>query len=412
MNALLSYLKPVVGLLYSLREDDLVMGATVGPKDSVPAHLCAVLRALRIVPGGLLCLFCLAVGIESSTIAADDSYIAGYASAVLQHEFNVPGAILQVHEGVVIVTAESLGKVDRQKVLTVLEKIPGVVRVEVREEAEPLTVPAEPPQAGIQEKVPKAESKFLPRDLLVVPFHADPRWPHFSVASRQISFGQEPGNTGSANFGETFALYRNAAPMDGQWEIALQAGVFSVFNMSAPSLDLVNADYTVGLLTSYRKGPLSGFLRLHHQSSHLGDELILNSRTPINRINLSFEELDLKLSYELTSWLRLYGGGGMLVGRDPNSLQRGTTQAGAELSSPWTIWDGKVRPVAYVDVQANARSNWRVASSVMTGLQFEDARIGDRKLQVLAEYFGGPSPNGQFFSHNIEWFGLGIHLYY
>jgi opacity protein-like surface antigen len=125
--------------------------------------------------------------------------------------------------------------------------------------------------------------------------------------------------------------------------------------------------------------------------------LILNSRTPINRINLSFEELDLKLSYELTSWLRLYGGGGMLVGRDPNSLQRGTSQAGAELSSPWTIWDGKVRPVAYVDIQANARSNWRVASSVMAGLQFEDARIGDRNLQVLAEYFGGPSPNGQFF---------------
>jgi hypothetical protein len=127
---------------------------------------------------------------------------------------------------------------------------------------------------------------------------------------------------------------------------------------------------------------------------------------------LSFEELDLKLSYELTSWLTLYGGGGMLVERDPNSLQRGTSQAGAELSSPWTIWDGKVRPVAYVDVQANARSHGRVASSVMAGLQFEDARIGDRNLQVLAEYFGGPSPNGQFFSHNIEWFGLGIHLYY
>jgi len=54
----------------------------------------------------------------------------------------------------------------------------------------------------------------------------------------------------------------------------------------------------------------------------------------------------------------------------------------------------------------------RVASSVMAGLQFENARIGDRKLQVLAEYFGGPSPNGQFYTQNTEWFGLGIHLYY
>jgi len=68
--------------------------------------------------------------------------------------------------------------------------------------------------------------------------------------------------------------------------------------------------------------------------------------------------------------------------------------------------------VAYGDFQANARSNWKVASSVMAGLQFEDARIGDRKLQVLAEYFGGPLPNGQVYIHNTEWFGLGIHLYY
>ena len=105
--------------------------------------------------------------------------------------------------------------------------------------------------------------------------------------------------------GETFVLYRNAAPLNGQWEIALQAGVFSIFNMNAQSKDLVNADYTVGLLTSYRTGPFSGFLRLHHQSSHLGDEFILDSPTPVNRINLTFEEVDLKLSYELTSWFRI-----------------------------------------------------------------------------------------------------------
>jgi hypothetical protein len=96
-----------------------------------------------------------------------------------------------------------------------------------------------------------------------------------------------------------------AAPLDGQWEIALQAGVFSIFNMNAVSSDLVNADYTVGLLTSYRTGPFSGFLRLHHQSSHLGDEFILNSETPINRINVSFEEVDVKIAYELASWFRI-----------------------------------------------------------------------------------------------------------
>ena len=381
---------------------------------ATPSILCVILRALRILPGGLFCLLCLAISIEPPTIAADDSYIAGYASAVLQHEFNVPGAILYVRNGVVIVKAESLGKVDRQKILTALENIPGVVRVEVREEPESPSELAEPSQVVIQKRVPTAESKFLPRGLLFAPLHADPRWPHFSVAYRQVSFGQEPDHTGSANLGETIALYRNAAPMDGQWEIALQAGVFSVFNMTAPSgsKDLVNADYIVGLLTSYRTGPFSGFFRLYHQSSHLGDEFILNSPTPINRINLSFEEVDLKIAYELASWFRIYGGGGMLVGRDPKDMARGTSQVGVELTSPWTVWDGKVRPVAYTDFQANGRSNWRVGSSVMAGLQFESARIGDRKVQVLAEYFSGPSPNGQFFLQNTEWFGVGVHLYY
>ena len=384
------------------------MAETVGVKDSVSARQFPVRSTMRIAAGGVVFVLCLILGLVSETIAADDSYIAGYAAAVLRHEFDAATASLYVREGVVIVDAKSLGAADRKKVMAALESIPGVVRVEIREDWAHTDVRE---SQSISQEPAKPESKFLPRGLLVAPFHADPRWPHFSMASRQVTLGQ-PSNTGSANFGETFALYRNAAPLDGQWEIALQAGVFSIFNMGTPSMDLVNADYTVGLLTSYRTGPFSGFLRLHHQSSHLGDEFILNSQTPVNRVNLSFEDLDLKLSYELTSWLRIYGGGGMLVVRDPSYLQRGTSQVGTELTSPWTFWGGKVRPVAYADFQANERSNWRVASSIMTGLQFENARIGDRKLQVLAEYFSGPSPNGQFYTQNTEWFGLGVHLYY
>jgi hypothetical protein len=391
-----------------LLEGDCVLAETLGAKDSVPAHQFSVFSTVRIVTGGVVFVLCLILGLLQETIAVDDSYIAGYAAAVLRHEFDAAKASLHVQGGVVIVDAESLGTVDRTKVITALESIPGVVRVEIREGQAHTDIHEQPP---VPQEPTKPESKFLPHGLLVAPFHADPRWSHFSVASRQVSSGVGPRNTGSANFGETFALYRDAAPLAGQWEIALQAGVFSTFNMSASSKDLVNADYTAGLLTSYRTGPFSGFLRLHHQSSHLRDEFILDSPTPVNRINLSFEELDLKLSYELTAWLRIYGGGGMLVDRDPSNLGRGTSQVGTELTSPWTFWGGKVRPVAYADFQANARRNWDVASSVMAGIQFENARIGDRRLQALGEYFYGPSPNGQFYTQHTEWFGVGIHLY-
>lgn len=162
------------------------MPETLGAKDSVPTHQFYVLSTLRIATGRVVFVLCLILGIVSATIAADDSYIAGYAAAVLEHEFNVPGAILQVQEGVVVVTADSLGKVDRQKVIAALEKIPGVVRAEVREGPPPAVAPAGPPPAAVQQEVPKPESKFLPRGLLVAPFHADPHGRIFP--SRPVKF--------------------------------------------------------------------------------------------------------------------------------------------------------------------------------------------------------------------------------
>ena len=378
---------------------------------SVPVSI--VVCTVRIGIGiGVFFLFCLIPGIVTETIAADDAYIAGYAAAVIHHEFKAPKASLLVQNGVVIVDAESLGTVDRTKVQAALASIPGVIRVEIREGPIAADIPASPTPQPVKQELPEPESKFLPHGLLFAPLHADPRWPHFSIAYRSIWQGIGPDKTGSANFGETFALYRDTAPLGGEWEIAVQAGVFSIFNMNASSKDLVNADYMAGLLTSYRTGSFSGFLRLRHQSAHLGDEFILNSRTPVNRINLSFEEIDLKLSYELSAWLRIYGGGGVLVDRDPKSLGRGTSQFGAELTSPWTFVNGTIRPVAYGDFQVNERSNWEISRSIMAGLQFENARIGDRRVQLLVEYFKGPSPNGQFFSQSTNWIGLGLHLYY
>ena len=358
-----------------------------------------------------VCLLCLLPGLAPDTIAVDDSYIAGYAAAVLRHEFNATNASLIVQDGVVTVYAASLVSLDRTKLQTALENIPGVIRVEIIEGTSPAEVPQPPPPKAITQEIPKPESKFLPNGLLFDPLHADPRWPHFSIAYRRLSKGDpEPKTTGSANFGETFAIYRDAAPLNGQWEIAFQGGVLSVFDLDASSKDLVNADYFAGLLTSYRTGSFSGFLRIYHQSSHLGDEFILNTQP--DRINYTYEEIDLKVSYELFDWFRVYGGGGYLVGRDPNTLGHGTSQFGVELTSPWTLLGGKIRPVAYGDFQANERTDWTITRSLMGGLQFENARIGDRKIQVLVEYLKGPSPNGQFFTENIEWIGVGLHLYY
>ena len=187
--------------------------------------------------------------------------------------------------------------------------------------------------------------------------------------------------------------------------------MFSLFDVSTQSIDLVNADYRVGLLTSYRNGPLTGFLRIEHQSSHLGDEFILNN-PGVTRVNLSYEEVDVKLSYQVFAWLRVYGGGGYIVHRFPEDLGRGTTQWGIELVSSRTFLGGRLRPVAYADFQCNERTSWQVGQSIMAGVQFENARIGDRKIQLLGEYYVGPSPDGQFYTQHASWYGIGVHLYF
>ncbi len=369
-------------------------------------------KRLRPCLIGVLLLLLASFGNAALSSAADDSYIAGYAAALLEREFQL-AATIRVTDGVVTVYTDPTTPGDRRKVLGALERIPGVVRAELLPSGIPSLPPAGPGTAGAETTVFQPRSQILPRGLLFEPLHADPRWPHFSAAYRSGTAGPDTGRGIAANFGETFALYRDAAPFDGQWELGLQGGVFSLFDYGSASgsQDLVNADYAIALMTSYRKGPVSGFLRFFHQSSHLGDEYILNSTSPVNRVGLAYDGIDLKLSYDALDWLRVYGGAGMLLNVAPPGLKKGTSQFGIELTCPQTFFWGTVRPVAYADFQANARSDWSIGSSIMAGFQFEHVEIMDRNIQILFEYYGGPSPNGDFYTRHTEWFGIGVHFY-
>ena len=222
----------------------------------------------------LSCFFLLTAHPAWAQVATDE-YIAGFAAAILQHEFKAADSTLQVHNGVVRINAQSLGGLNREKVQRALAGIAGVKEVVIIENEESTSSP--PPQRGVLVDIPETESSFLPRGLLFAPLHADPRWPHFSAAYRGYRTNNLTATFGG-NFGETFSIYRNRAPLNGQWEFVIQAGLFSLFNLNSASFNLINADYTVGVLTTYRSGNFSGIVRLHHQSSHLGDEFLLRIR--------------------------------------------------------------------------------------------------------------------------------------
>jgi hypothetical protein len=149
--------------------------------------------------------------------------------------------------------------------------------------------------------------------------------------------------------------------------------------------------------------------RLFHQSSHLGDEFLL--RTRLERINLSYESVDLKGSYEFGDVVRVYAGGGYLFDQEPTSLDPWSIQYGLEFISPWPPRSARWRPVAAADLQHREENAWSLDLSLRGGVQI-DGVLASRNMQILLEYFRGRSPNGQFYRDRIEYLGLGVHFHF
>ena len=350
------------------------------------------------------------VACVSVASAADDAYLKGYADAVLMHNYSLTAPSLTVQSGVVRVYAQDLGGANHTEVTEALSEISGVQRVEIRDREEPGAViaAAPPPSVPLVDSRP-TEASFLPPGSLFRPLLADPRWPDFSVAYRYYIEDNEVRHVGSANFGGMIALYRDTAPLSGQWEVGLQAGVFSIFDLAADSKDLINSDFFVAGVGSYRKDNFSAMARLFHQSSHLGDEFLLRNR--VNRINLSYEVLDLKLSYRIAQMFRLYVGGGWMFDQEPADLDPWMTQFGLDFESPW-LFLGHAQPIGGADFKLHEEHAWSTDFSIRAGVRFSGSRAFYRKVALMLEYFKGHSPNGQFYQRKIEYLGLGLHYYF
>jgi hypothetical protein len=355
-------------------------------------------RAARLVFGVLL----LTVA-DAGAGPAEDASLSGYAAAVLERELKLRGSSVTARDGALRVVAPGMTDADRVRAVGALSTLPGVSGVEVVVAAAPSAARGDPGER-------RRPVGFLPGEALFDPLLADPRWPHFAASYRHYLDDPDVSHVAAVSFGESFAVYRGNAGERIQWELGLQAGVFSVFDLAAESFDLLNTDYFVAGYGSYRWRGLSGITRLFHQSSHVGDEFLL--RTRAQRINLSYEGIDTKLSWELPYGLRAYGGGGYLVQRDPPSIDPWSAQGGLEFTSPWTLARDRLRPVAGLDLQFREENDWSADLSLRAGLQLDRLPALGRNLQLLLEYYSGHSPDGQFFRREIEYLGLGLHFHF
>jgi hypothetical protein len=366
----------------------------------------------------------LAVMLASTSFAyatvQDDAYIAGYAVGVLKHSVKLEMPLL-VKDGVITLPVAGMETADRAKAIQLLWEIPGVNAVKTTETTsrQPTDSSLNAAQVSGNETASASASEptilatgLLPPGHLFKPLLADTRWAHFSAAYRNYQSKNFDGrDIASVSFGETIPFYRsNFGKSTAQWETGLQAGVFSDFNLGAASSDLLNTDFIASIYSSMRTGQFSAFGRLYHQSSHLGDEFLLRKiNTKFERVNLSYEGVDLKLSYEFPYGVRLYGGGGGLFHKEPTALKVWSAQYGVEFRSPWRMDFASMRPIVAADIKHYDENNWSTDVSARAGVEFENLTVLGRKLQILAEYYNGYTPSGQFYKNKVEYIGLGAH---
>jgi hypothetical protein len=349
----------------------------------------------------VITVWALAMPLAASAAEApvSDAYLEGYVTAQIEESLTLEAYRVAVAEGVVDVEAVGLEPGGADRLRRAIESVPGVKQVRVRSVSELSPEPDEVHRPGVD---------LFPEQALFWGSLADNRWPRFSVGYQGYIADPELGNVAAVSFGESFPLIGGPAPFEGRWEFGIQGGVFSIFDLDSSSFDLINSDFVGGVTASYARGPFSTMLRFFHQSSHLGDEYLLRNR--VERINLSFEEIEWLLGYELFDMFRLAIGGGYLVHREPAELAPGSFRTSVDFTSPWAFAGGHLRPIAAVDMQLLQENDWSPDWSLAAGLQLENPQVGRLRMRAVIEYYEGHSPNGQFYARQIEYVGFALRL--
>ena len=256
-------------------------------------------------------------------------------------------------------------------------------------------------------------SEWFPPGDRFRPLLADMRQPRFYLSPRRVAFEGDPLPAGDSRnrvtvglvgMGTDFGIWRRSRKRrcDGI-QVNFMGAITSQFNLDAESDALLNTDFIIGPEVSLRQGNLSFRIRLFHQSSHLGDELILDN-PDIERINLSFEVLDFTVSHEWRKW-RVYGGAGYLVGSEPE-LDPIILSLGMEFRLPVRRYAVNLTPVVGVDINSLEARGWDLTTSVAAGIEMSGAD-GTHRYRVLFSYLRGFIPFGQFFdTQRLENFGL------
>lgn len=252
--------------------------------------------------------------------------------------------------------------------------------------------------------------QWLPAESQFAPFIADPRNPQTSVAVRWNDevFAKE---TLAASFGAHVPLLRRSGwgPCCGGLELAVEAGVFSLFDISRSDLLYVNSDFFFALPVSYRWNSCALRLRVLHESGHLGDEFLL-ANPGFERLNPSYEAVDLFFAFYPSECMRFFVGGGYIFDNHHSfDVKHAYAEFGGEATVPsWCFECDQLTasPFVAVHVRLTEDNDWDIDGNYELGLELD--RLGGigRVLRIFMEYHDGYSREGQFTRQKNTYFAL------
>ena len=360
----------------------------------------------RLCAASLCLMFLFPLLTAEAADRASDEFLTGYISSILERDLHWErdSYVLKIVNGVATLTLFKDDPLRREAADKQLRTIDGL---------QELSIVVKPTDAGKPAVVNSfmgitGEAEAFPIGDLFRPLIADPKQPQFFVSISSFRSSGVRYTMASVGFGETFGLYRFFGTREGDGlQLGVEGALFAQFNLDASSYDLINADYTIGIPVTYRHGDNSFRFRMYHQSSHLGDEFLQSENSP-ERVNLSYEAIELIYSHEWRGW-RVYGGGEYLIHKEPSDLKPMGAHWGIEYrGSKPLVWKGRL--IGGVDMKSFEEHNWSIDTSVKAGLEFGHPNPGQRRLRLMAEWYKGFNPYGQFYNNSVEYYGLGVSL--
>ncbi len=348
---------------------------------------------------------------------SSDVYLQGYIQALVDVNYYEYRVNIQVKEGKVYIYNLPNNELLANSIVSYVKDLPGVKGVEIVEKP-----PAEVEQE--HEKYiggPRVEGVWFPQSTaLFAPLIADPRQPIYSAAMR---FGDKVIGqiVAAVSLGDDFPIFRwrNVFRWQGDMQIGIEAGIWSVFNYwHLPKRvdewsELVNTDFFVGIPLTYSVDKWSFRYRIYHISSHLGDEFLITHPEYIaKRRNLSIEAMDLFLSYQASKHLRLYVGPGAVFHSDRSfPFKPMYIEYGVELR----IFGQKLdyhslygTPFFAMHIENWQERRWDYDFTFMLGYELSKLQGVGRKMRLFVEYNQGFSYEGQFFDKRDEYWEIGF----